>query len=144
MLAVETVPDLEEAEAVLRVIAELKVPAWLSYTVAGPATRAGQPLADAFAVAAATPEIVAVGVNCCAAQDVLPAVATARAVTGKPVVVYPNSGEVWDGVRRAWTGVPSWSPGLVRQWIAAGARIVGGCCRVGPPDISRIAAEVTG
>jgi Homocysteine S-methyltransferase len=31
------------------------------------------------------------------------------------------------------------SAGLARQWIAAGARIVGGCCRVGPSDIAAIA-----
>ncbi len=28
---------------------------------------------------------------------------------------------------------------LAHQWIAAGARIVGGCCRVGPADIAAIA-----
>ena len=50
------------------------MPAWLSYTVSGTQTRAGQPLEEAFAVAADVPEIVAVGVNCCAPADVLPAV----------------------------------------------------------------------
>ena len=63
-------------------------------------------------------------------------------MTGKPVVVYPNSGEVWDGPRRVWTGSSSWRPGLVPQWVAAGARIVGGCCRVRPSDIARIADDV--
>ena len=142
VLAVETVPDIDEAEAVAGLIADLGVPAWLSYTVDGTQTRAGQPLAEAFAVAAGVPEIVAVGVNCCAPQDVLPAIAVAREVTGKPVVVYPNSGEVWDGLRRVWTGTSSWAADLVPQWVAAGARIVGGCCRVRPSDIARIAADV--
>ncbi len=32
--------------------------------------------------------------NCCAPEDVDGAVKTAARVTGKPVVVYPNSGEV--------------------------------------------------
>ncbi len=50
------------------------------------------------------PMIVAVGVNCCAPHDVLPAITVAAEVTGKPIVVYPNSGEVWDGPRRVWTG----------------------------------------
>ncbi len=142
VLAVETVPDIDEAEAVAGLIADLGVPAWLSYTVDGTQTRAGQPLAEAFAVAAGVPEIVAVGVNCCAPQDVLPAIAVAREATGKPVVVYPNSGEVWDGLRRMWTGTSSWAADLVPQWVAAGARIVGGCCRVRPSDIARIAADV--
>jgi homocysteine S-methyltransferase len=142
VLAVETLPDIDEAEAVAGLIADLGVPAWLSYTVDGTQTRAGQPLAEAFAVAAGVPEIVAVGVNCCAPQDVLPAIAMAREVAGKPVVVYPNSGEVWDGPRRVWTGTSAWAADLVPQWVAAGARIVGGCCRVGPSDIARIAADV--
>lgn len=142
LLAVETVPDIVEAEALAAILADIGVPAWLSYTVDGTATRAAQPLTDAFAVVAEVPEIVAVGVNCCAPQDVLAAVTVAREVTGKPVVVYPNSGEVWDGPRRVWTGSSSWAADLAPQWVAAGARIVGGCCRVRPSDIARIAADV--
>ncbi|WP_349268393.1 homocysteine S-methyltransferase [Mycolicibacterium parafortuitum] len=142
LLAIETVPDLDEAEAIAAIVADLGVPAWLSFTVDGTVTRAGQPLSEAFAVAAGVDEIVAVGVNCCAPDDVLPAITIAREVTGKPVVVYPNSGEVWDGPRRVWTGTSSWAPGLVPGWVAAGARIVGGCCRVGPSDITRVAADV--
>ena len=139
VLALETVPDTDEAEALMAAIAGLGVPAWLSYTVVGGRTRAGQPLAEAFAVAAGGPEVVAVGVNCCAPADVLPAITAARAVTGKPVIVYPNSGEEWDARRRAWTGQSGYSPALPRQWMAAGATIIGGCCRVRPADIAQIA-----
>lgn len=140
VLALETVPDIDEAEALMAAIAGLGVPAWLSYTVAGGRTRAGQPLAEAFAVAAGGPEVVAVGVNCCAPADVLPAITAAREVTGKPVIVYPNSGEEWDARRRAWTGQSGYSPALPRQWMAAGATIIGGCCRVRPADIARISS----
>jgi homocysteine S-methyltransferase len=139
VLAVETVPDLDEAEAIVAVLAELGVPAWLSYSVVGERTRAGQPLAEAFAVAAGVAEIVAVGVNCCDPADVPPAIATARRVTGKPVIVYPNSGEGWDTDRRAWVGPRRYHPADARQWVADGARIVGGCCRVFPADIARLA-----
>jgi homocysteine S-methyltransferase len=139
VLAVETVPDVDEAEALVGLVRDLGVPAWLSYTIAGTTTRAGQPLADAFAVAAGVPEIVAVGVNCCAPDDVLAAVEIARDVTGKPVVAYPNSGEAWDGARRTWVGSSGWSAELAPQWVAAGARIVGGCCRVRPDDIAALA-----
>ena len=104
VLAIETVPDIDEAEALVGLVRRLGVPAWLSYTIGGPHTRAGQPLAEAFAVAADVPEIVAVGVNCCAPGDVLPAIEIAREVTDKPVIVYPNSGEQWDGQRRTWIG----------------------------------------
>lgn len=140
LLACETVPDLDEAEALVNLLTRADVPAWLSFTIDGAATRAGQPLAEAFAVAAGVPQIVAVGVNCCAPADVLPAIEVAREVTGKPVIVYPNSGEHWAAGR--WTGPGTFSPALVPAWVAAGARIVGGCCRVGPATIAAVASEI--
>ncbi len=140
VLALETVPDIDEAEALVNLVRSAGVPAWLSYTINGtpdgPRTRAGQPLAEAFAVAAGVPEIVAVGVNCCAPDDVLAAIRIAK--IGKPVIVYPNSGERWDGLRRAWVGPRRFSTELALQWMAAGARIVGGCCRVRPADIAEL------
>ncbi len=144
VLALETIPDVDEAEALVDLVRRQQIPAWLSYTIAGDQTRAGQPLDEAFAVAADVPEIVAVGVNCCAPGDVLGAVVTARRVTGKPVIVYPNSGEEWDGMNRVWLGSPSKDTGLATQWVQAGARIVGGCCRVRPADIAAIVAAIRG
>jgi homocysteine S-methyltransferase len=144
LLALETVPDADEAEALLSAISGLGLPAWLTYTIDGARTRAGQPLDEAFALAASVPEVVAVGVNCCAPGDVPEAIAIAAAVTGKPVIVYPNSGEEWDAQRRAWAGSPQYPPGLPQQWIAEGARIVGGCCRVRPAGIAEIAQAVAG
>jgi homocysteine S-methyltransferase len=42
VLALETVPDIDEAEALVELVQDLGVPAWLSYTIAGEHTRAGQ------------------------------------------------------------------------------------------------------
>ncbi|QTE01747.1 homocysteine S-methyltransferase [Streptomyces cyanogenus] len=138
VLALETVPDADEAAALLRAVRGLGVPAWLSYTVDGRHTRAGQPLEEAFAPAADVDEVIAVGVNCCAPDDVADAVAIAARVTGKPVVVYPNSGEAWDAEARAWAGRTTFSAEQVKAWRDAGARLVGGCCRVGPTAIAGI------
>lgn len=138
VLALETVPDADEARALLRGVRGLGVPAWLSYSVAGDRTRAGQPLEEAFALAADADEIIAVGVNCCAPEDVDAAIATAARVAGKPVVVYPNSGEAWDAEARAWTGRSTFAAEQVAGWERAGARLVGGCCRVGPGAIAGI------
>ncbi|WP_369226330.1 homocysteine S-methyltransferase [Streptomyces sp. R39] len=142
VLALETVPDADEAAALLRAVRGLGVPAWLSYSVAGGRTRAGQPLEEAFGLAAEADELIAVGVNCCAPEDVADAVEVAARVTGKPVVVYPNSGEVWDAQARAWTGRSLFDPEQVEGWRKAGARLIGGCCRVGPEAISGIARVV--
>ncbi|MFE7194402.1 homocysteine S-methyltransferase, partial [Kitasatospora sp. NPDC057541] len=142
VLALETVPDVEEARVLLRAVRGLGVPAWLSFGAAGGLTRAGQPLAEAFALAAEVDEVVAVGVNCCTPEDADRAVGLAARVSGKPVVVYPNSGEGWDAAAGAWCGAPTFSADRVAGWLAAGARLVGGCCRVGPPGIRAVAAEV--
>ncbi|GGX04239.1 homocysteine S-methyltransferase [Streptomyces chartreusis] len=139
VLALETVPDTDEAEALLRAVRGLGVPAWLSYSVAGDRTRAGQPLEEAFALAAGVDEVIAVGVNCCAPEDVEGAVETAVRVTGKPVVVYPNSGEAWNAAARAWDGRSTFTAEEVQGWRASGARLIGGCCRVGPEVIGSIA-----
>lgn len=138
VLALETVPDMTEAEALLRAVDGLGLPVWLSYTVTGGTTRAGQPLADAFALAAAVPEVIAVGVNCCTPQDAERAIRPAREAAGKPVVVYPNSGEEWDAVARDWRGASRFPPSAARRWYADGARLIGGCCRVGPDRIAEL------
>ncbi|MFE5797093.1 homocysteine S-methyltransferase [Streptomyces sp. NPDC056503] len=144
VLALETVPDAVEAEALLRAAEGCGVPVWLSYTVAGGRTRAGQGLAEAFAVAAGNEQVVAVGVNCCEPAEAADAVATAVAVTGGPAVVYPNSGERWDAGARGWRGAsaygPAAAPALAAGWAGAGARLIGGCCRVGPEAVAALAA----
>ncbi len=142
VLALETVPDTDEAEALLRALRGLDVPAWLSYSAAGGRTRAGQPLEDAFALAARADEVIAVGVNCCTPEDADHAVALAARVTGKPVVVYPNSGETWDAGARAWTGRPTFTASRVTGWRESGARLIGGCCRVGPETIAAVAGTL--
>ncbi|TDU04207.1 homocysteine S-methyltransferase [Streptomyces sp. 846.5] len=141
-LALETVPDAREAEALLRALDGLGVQAWLSYSVDGERTRAGQPLAEAFALAAGVDAVIAVGVNCCDPQDVERAVAVAAETTGKPVVVYPNSGEIWNAQSRAWEGAAHFDGHQVDGWVKAGARLVGGCCRVGPDAISAVAESL--
>ncbi|WP_326657272.1 homocysteine S-methyltransferase [Streptomyces sp. NBC_00385] len=144
VLALETVPDMDEAQALLRVAGECGLPVWLSYTVAGDRTRAGQRLEEAFGLVAGEEQVVAAGVNCCDPADVDGAVRVAAEVTGKPIVVYPNSGERWDGRGRAWTGGATFDAGRVRAWQDAGARLVGGCCRVGPAAIAELAALLGG
>ncbi|MEU1312696.1 homocysteine S-methyltransferase [Streptomyces cinnamoneus] len=142
VLALETVPDTDEARALLRAVRGCGVPVWLSYSVSGTGTRAGQPLPEAFAVAADNDQVVAVGVNCCEPADADRAVEVAARVTGKPVVVYPNSGEGWDAQARDWRGRSTFDATRLGAWRSAGARLIGGCCRVGPERIAELAALV--
>ncbi|WP_329284025.1 homocysteine S-methyltransferase [Streptomyces sp. NBC_00691] len=142
VLALETVPDVVEAEALLRAVEGCGVPVWLSYTVEGGRTRAGQDLAEAFAVAGGNDGVVAVGVNCCDPAEAGPAAELAVAVTGKPAVVYPNSGERWDARARGWRGDSALDPARAADWAASGARLIGGCCRVGPTTIAALGSSL--
>ncbi|WP_244894797.1 homocysteine S-methyltransferase [Agreia pratensis] len=142
IFAVETIPSYAEVDAISAEIAGLGIPTWISVTVADGRLRSGEPMESAFARAASVDEVVAVGVNCCDPTEVSRAIAAARSVTDKALVVYPNSGETWDAENRRWAGATGVADGSVAQWLSEGARLVGGCCRIGPADISRIAAEV--
>ncbi len=142
ILALETVPCLSEVEALLAEIDGSGVPAWLSLTAAGERTRAGEPLYEAFAMAADVPEIVAVGVNCCDPRGVRDAVAYAVVNALVPAIAYPNSGETWDARNHVWLGEAAFDTAMVQSWITAGAALVGGCCRVGPAEIAALAANV--
>ncbi len=142
VLALETVPCLAEAEALLTELQGTGMGCWLSLTCAGGQTRAGEPVEEAFAMARDVEEVIAVGVNCTEPGEVADLVRRAAAVSGLPVVVYPNGGEHWDAVRRCWAGEPTFEASEARDWVAAGARLVGGCCRVGPAQIGRLQAAL--
>ncbi|WP_236794580.1 homocysteine S-methyltransferase [Amycolatopsis sp. GM8] len=134
VFALETVPDVDEAVAMLAAVEGLGVPSWLSFTISGDRTRAAQPLEEAFAVAAGRDDVIAVGVNCCDPDDAARAIPLAREVSGKPVIAYPNSGEEWDAATRRWAGRATYAPERV-----AGADLAGGCCRVSPDAIRVLA-----
>jgi S-methylmethionine-dependent homocysteine/selenocysteine methylase len=147
VLACETIPAAAEAEALIAEAEALGIPIWLSLTtvVDGDGvvrTRRGELAADVFSMTAHIDAVIAVGVNCTDPAGVGAAVGAAAA-GGKPVVVYPNSGEGWDAVGRRWTGSPGISPDVVPGWVEAGARLVGGCCRVRPAHIRDLAAVLT-
>lgn len=144
LFAVETVPDLREAEVLVELTEEFGLPGWFSYSVRGGSTCSGQPLAEAYAVLAGCSCLVAAGVNCSSPDDVLGAVETAVAVTGLPAIAYPNGGGSWDASARTWNPGRVWDASLALSWAAAGATWIGGCCGVGPDEIAGLAATLAG
>lgn len=144
VLAVETIPELEEIEAVTGLLAERPgVAAWISVSCRdGSRLHSGVPVEEAAEAAAASPGVVAVGVNCTRPSFVEEIVARMRAVTALPIVVYPNSGEGWDAAARRWTGAAEErvDGAAAARWRAAGASLIGGCCRVTPEQIRDLAA----
>ncbi|KAK8204697.1 homocysteine methyltransferase [Phyllosticta capitalensis] len=148
VLALETLPNGEEVAALVELLEEddfahSGVTAWVSLSVKPGVDGAvvlcdGTPLADVCALVEKSPLVVAVGVNCVPQDLVTPALRLLRTHTTKTLLCYPNSGEVWDAEAKVWRGDKAQGRSLedrVREWWEAGARWIGGCCRVGPKDI---------
>jgi homocysteine S-methyltransferase len=144
LLACETIPSPVEARALVRVLGEFPdARAWITFSARdGRAISDGTPFADCVAMLAGAPQILATGINCTAPQYVTPLLRAARAVTSLPLVAYPNAGEQYDPVSGGWCGSPACGPEdfarLATEWLAAGAKLVGGCCRTGPGEIAAL------
>ncbi|HMO58666.1 MAG TPA: homocysteine S-methyltransferase [Roseiflexaceae bacterium] len=144
ILACETIPCLAEARAIARLLPEFpQISAWLSFSARdGEHTCYGEPIAAGAALLDSHPQIAAIGINCTPPQYIGSLVRHIRATTTKPVVVYPNSGEQYTAVTNTWSGTAA---GIdfadqARSWYAAGAQVIGGCCRTTPASIRGIAA----
>lgn len=144
LLACETLPSLLEARAIVRVLRERPTArAWVSFTCRdGAHTSAGDPVADCAAFLDTAPQVVAVGINCVDPSLVTTLVRTMRAQTSKPIVAYPNSGEVWSAAGRCWQGSAQRFTTYLDEWLDAGASWIGGCCRTTPADIRIVRGAV--
>lgn len=165
LLACETIPSGKEARVLLDILDDVPGSwAWMSFACRdGRRLHDGTPIEEAVGLTAGRERVAAVGVNCTAPRHVPELVARARSVTPLPVIAYPNSGERYDATSGSWLppgpgqeGGPrrgSWLPpgpaegsGPRRApWLAgvveafdAGARVVGGCCRVRSDDIAEL------
>ena len=147
LLALETFPSAVEAMVVVDLL-ESKFPqasAWVSFSARDGARIGDGATIEAAAQAVADRDCVAaVGVNCTAPEHIGELVDRISAVTDKPIVVYPNGGGRWDRDLHAWRGGSDHPPLAQRAWAwrAAGARLIGGCCRTGPADIAALRAAV--
>ncbi len=144
LLAFETIPCLQEGEVLVELLDEYRhTPAWLSFSCRdGESVCSGEPFAACVALAERSSAIVAVGLNCSAPVFAEPLLRMALEKTAKPLVCYPNSGELWDAPARTW--IPGSEgdrfAGQAASWLAAGARLIGGCCRTSPADIRALRA----
>ena len=140
LLACETIPSYQEAEVLLGLLQQTPDRfAWVSFSCRdGLHISDGTPITECVALFDACPQVVAVGVNCTAPRHISSLIERVReGAPGKEVVVYPNSGEVYDGAARTWTGTSNpMDCGLAAgEWLRRGARLIGGCCRMGPQHI---------
>lgn len=142
VLAVETIPHLGEARVLCSLLEQVNTPAWLSFSCRDDRHISdGSALREAAQLFAAHPRVLAVGINCTPPQFITPLIGELRAAApDKAVVVYPNSGETYHADVNDWSGnACDFDTSFdVRTWYAAGAKLIGGCCRTGPADIAAI------
>lgn len=147
LLACETIPCGIEARALIRLLAEFpNTFAWFTFTAKDDEHISnGERIADIAAFLDKQPQAAAVGINCSSPLFIPALIGRIRNKTGKPVIVYPNSGETYDPSTNTWHGETSCdSFGLQSKvWYEAGARLIGGCCRTTPGHIREIHAWVT-
>lgn len=151
LLAVETIPSLQELEAIAEALDDLgaTTPAWWSMTPSDAGTfRTGEELGRANEIVAATSSPVAVGVNCASIDICLAALASLAETSVVPSIVYPNAGGSWNAATRQWVRLPdpeadpdddqqrttSW----VERARSLGATIIGGCCGTDAAAIAEI------
>ena len=142
LLACETIPSAVEARALAGVLEETpQRSAWLSFSCRDEQHISdGTLLTEALAPFADHPQVIALGINCTSPQYILPLIEAVRRTTLKPIIVYPNSGEVYDKKKHQWGAppLPTDFATASQTWYRAGARLIGGCCRSYPGDIAEI------
>lgn len=140
--ACETIPSLQEANVLATILTQTQKPVWISFSCKDERhLNDGTDIRTAVALFADHPQVFAVGVNCTAPQYISGLIQAIKTASGtKKIVVYPNSGEAYHAASKTWIGIsdPDLFVGMAREWLASGADILGGCCRIGPDHISRI------
>lgn len=145
LLACETIPSHSEAIALASLLRGAQCPAWVSFSCRdGQHINDGTPIEEVVDLFRDHPRVLAVGINCTRPQFVTELVTRMRAVLPRmAIVVYPNSGEVFDARDKTWSGTVTAGDWAVAAaaWVAAGASIIGGCCRTGPEHIRALSGR---
>ncbi len=142
LLACETIPCLIEAQALIKLLGEFPdTSAWFCFSAKDDEHICnGEKIADCAAWLDQFPQVAAIGINCTSPLHVPSLIREIKKNTSKPIIVYPNSGEVYDAATNTWHGETSSDAfGLQsRMWFENGATIIGGCCRTTPDHIREV------
>lgn len=143
LLACETLPSFAETAALVELLADYpEARAWFSFTLRDEQHLSdGTPLAQVVETLSASAQVVALGINCIALNRTTAALKQLQSLSALPLVVYPNSGETYDAVTKAWHShgdTCDTLAGYLPQWLEAGAKLIGGCCRTTPRDIAAL------
>jgi len=146
LMACETIPSPIEVKAVASIANEFKSPFWLSVTCKDGAHLAdGTPIELALKHVVDNPYLVAWGVNCTAPRFIEELITRLKQLDSTiPVIVYPNSGHVYDPATKTWSGEgdPESFAKNAELWRRAGASSIGGCCQTTPAHMAAVKAAI--
>ena len=139
LLAIETIPSLQEANVLSDLTIQCDKPVWISFSCKDEQLlNDGSKITDAISIFRDHSRVFAVGVNCTQPQYISSLISSIKEFAGnKKIVVYPNSGEAYNARDKTWVGVsdPDAFIAMAEEWLGLGADIIGGCCRIGPSHI---------
>lgn len=144
ILACETLPNFAEIKALVKVLKQYpSMTAWFSFTLKDANHLSdGTPLKEVIDYLNNVDQVVSVGINCIALEEVTAALTVLQNLTRKPLIVYPNSGEQYDPTTKQWHKNHQHNCTFKNQlptWLKLGAKLIGGCCQTTPKDIAEIA-----
>ena len=144
ILACETLPNFVEIKALAKLLQQYPtMTAWFSLTLKDANHLSdGTPLVEVIDYLNQIDQVVSIGINCIALEKVSLALTKLQALTAKPLIVYPNSGEQYDPTTKQWHKDHQHNCTFDNQlpvWIKLGAKLIGGCCQTTPNDIAQIA-----
>ena len=148
LLACETIPCLIEAQALVKLLGEFpNTFAWFCFSAKDDEHICnGEKISDCAKWLDQFPQAVAIGINCTSPLYIPSLIREIKRNTDKPVIVYPNSGEVYDPIANTWHGETSCDAfgKQSKEWFENGAVIIGGCCRTTPDHIREIRSWARG
>ena len=139
----ETIPCLREIKILVDLLPRLDKEVWVSMTCNEEINfRDNSSIEQACELIEKTGNVSTIGMNCFSPLLVEKVIEKLKRISSKKVLIYPNSGEVYDPIRKKWYGENKFNNNLIKKWLSLSPDIIGGCCRIGDDVIKLMREEI--
>ncbi len=139
----ETIPCLREIKILSKIFDKLNKEIWVSMTCNENIDfRDGSSISEACNILSKFNHITTIGLNCFSPLYVKEACEMLKNNTKKKIIIYPNSGEIYNPEEKIWTGNKLYDDKMIKKWLSLSPDIIGGCCRVGYDNIKKMRQEI--
>ena len=139
----ETIPCLREIKLLSKILHKIEKEVWVSMTCSDDINfRDGSSISEGCKILSNFENITTIGLNCFSPLYVKEAIRKLKNNTKKNIMLYPNSGEIYDPKAKVWSGNKLFEDKMIKKWLSLSPDIIGGCCRVGCDDIKKMRLEI--